>query len=88
MTTLNEAIQSVVGYNHINDDLRAHFLANGASSGTLDELELQFLSAVISSPDGKTLEDLWMEALTAKGITSGSINDRFRVFWSTYNGVF
>jgi hypothetical protein len=79
VTTLNDAILAATGGPTINDGLRAHYLAGGATGGDLNDLERQYLLA--NGATGGALEDLWLQALTAAGYTTGSLNDRLLAFW-------
>lgn len=81
--SLNDAIATVVG-NNINDGLRNYYLANGASEGSLEDTERQYLSSHVSS-DGKSNQDMWMEYLASLGYT-GNLQDRQRAFWGAGGG--
>jgi len=84
MSTLEETILAVVGTN-LSDGLRAHYLANGATSGALVDLEKQFL-ANCGTFTG-TLEDQWMQMMDSLGIGGISLNERKKIFWQEWSGA-
>ena len=83
MGTLNDEILRATGGPTVNDGLRAWFLARGATSGTLEDLERQFLNVVYPpGNDTDTISDLWNGFLTQSGYTLGTVQDRQLQYWS------
>lgn len=83
MSTLNDEILRATGGPTVNDGLRAFFLANGATAGTLNDLERQYLKVVFpAGAAAASNNDLWMGYLATLGHT-GALNDRLLQFWLT-----
>lgn len=83
MGTLNDEILRATGGPTVSDGLRAWFIAGGATSGALEDLERQWLLIVYppGTPDWTT-QDLWSSFLTQSGYSSGTLQDRQLAFWS------
>ncbi len=76
---INDAIMAVVGP-AINEGLLAYYQANGATSGDMQDAELQFLLARVEVTVQESLQDMWHIYLGARGFT-GSLDDRRLAFW-------
>ena len=79
--SLNDEIRRATGGGTIPDGLRSFYLANGATDGTLNDLERQFLIAQVGAVPARTNSDLWMAYLGGLGHT-GTLNDRLLQFWA------
>ena len=77
-----DAILAETGGPTVNDGLQSYFLANGATSGSLGDLEQQFL--VAQGVSNGTNADLWLKFLTGLGspYNSGTLTDRLTLWWA------
>lgn len=86
MSQLNDCILQAVGAtgeSQLNDGLRAHYLANGATGANglaLEDLEYEFLVAN-GATSGQHLQDMWLQVLPAVVGFSGDLNDMLLPFW-------
>ncbi len=80
MYTLNGAILKATGGPTVNDGLRAFFLANGATSGSLNDLAMQFLASKGFSSGA--LNDRWMAYLASLGYNQPTLNEREFWYWN------
>ena len=82
MSQLNDCIVAATGNTDINDGLRAHYLANGATGGDglqLNDLEYQFLVANGATPSD--INDMWKQILPPVVGFDGQLNDMLLPFW-------
>jgi hypothetical protein len=79
---LMDAILATTGGSTVNGGLRSFYLSNGATSGTVGDLERQFLIA--RGVSGGDIGDLWLKFLTGLGspYDSGTLNDRITLWWT------
>jgi hypothetical protein len=82
VANLNDAILATTGGSTVNGGLRSFYLSNGATSGTIGDLERQFLLA--RGVSGGTNQDLWLKFLTGLGApyNDGSLTDRLTLWWA------
>ena len=85
MSQLNDCMLAAVGVtseSQLNDGLRAHYLANGATGGNgfqLQDLEYEFLQA--NGATATEINDMWLQILPPVVGFIGSLNDMQLVFW-------
>jgi len=85
MSQLNDCMLAAVGAtseSQLNDGLRAHYLANGATGANgfaLQDLEWEFLVANGATPG--EINDMWAEVLPPVVGFSAQLNDMLIVFW-------
>lgn len=91
MPQLNDCMLLAVGAtgeDQLNDGLRAHYLANGATGAKgfqLQDLEYEFLVANGATP--AQINDMWLQLLPPVVGFSGDLNDMLLVFWCN-GGIF
>lgn len=79
----NDCVVTALGPGEYNDLLRQYYLANGATSGSLQDAEYEFLIAQGATP--ASIPDMWFQLLGVLGYT-GSLSDRFLGFWCVGGG--
>ena len=83
MGTVNDEILRATGGPTVPDGLRAWYLSHGASSGTLQDMERQFLLALyVGGTEEMTIADLWRGFLIQSGYITGTLQDKQLQYWT------
>ena len=87
MSQLNDNIHAALtglGFTgQINDQMLAYYQANGATSGQINDAEVEWLKLQIVAPlEGEQLNDLWFQYLRELGHT-GALNDMQTAYWAS-----